>query len=1130
MCGICGTYILNFIDESNLIDSNKLIEKISKIHNVNSSTKLKNIYKIIQKYKSDINFLNYFHNSSERKNIKIIISLLKKIKKQKKTNNISITDDCLFSLEVELSNRYKFVKNNLDQQYKLNDKYIIFLKVLNSLINSINYLEMRGRDSLGVCIQVKILKEDILNIKYLNNKKIKLVEQKDYFIFTFVYKTYNSIGILRQNSYEILNDLFSDKTLIRILNLNYDKVSILFHTRWASVGKINHSNTHPIQDFLKNNNEDLVSYTATNGDIYNYKKIIDYYKHKLENINHDCETDSLALSLVIGKILKSNNKNSIKTLLEKIKGSYCSCTISDTLPGSIFLVKSGQQGLYVGNSVDRYYFSSDVYGLVEESYNFFKIEDDCYINLPNNPKSELLITIYNNNKQKIINQKKFKEIGLNLNDIYLGNKPHYYFKEFLESESIIRKTNAQYLSTKNLENINMSKFKELKNFILKNKIRKIIITGMGTCYTAAVAISQYMREIVTNHTNLNLVIQPHIASEGSGFYTNKDMNDHLIIVLGQSGTTIDTNTYAKIGKQEGAYTVSFLNKRQGDLSYLVDLNLYVGNGRDVEISVPSTKTYLAHVVIGYIFTLMLIKNKYNQKLINKEKNKLLNIPKIIKKQINNVQKYNFDKLTDIFCKNPNWYIVYDDSKLSVTNNEIKIKLSELCYQSIPTFNIKYSIILKIKNSIIIFNSAEKYINLRNYINILLERNNTILIVSSDLKFNLIKHNNLFFYNQIYNERNFEIFNSIIFFQYFAYCLAIKLNKRFEILNNYLNNTDKRNFTSSVKYLKSYIESGFFNHGGLKDYINDNFTNKEIFLKIKNNKDTVRNKILFLMRPIDTVKHQAKTITVGATRNTTSKVRKNIKYYPLNKNKKLKENYFLFSNFLHESYVYDLVNLLNKSIKNNKFEYHLARSYDLDKISIKKLNFIDLDSIIKTNNNKSFLSLTEYANLKSKLMNKLNLFSGISLYKPNYKLISNNSFNIINKNINNHQNIKILGSGVNYNSAKLISLFLTKLFKKPISYEVLENHKHIDVSAEPLLIILLGNIDNNIYHSDAISEIIKFHSHNNKCILFLDKKNMKYYKKLPIDIIKFEHKSVLETQSFSFYLGLIFKLFKINIVI
>ena len=80
------------------------------------------------------------------------------------------------------------------------------------------------------------------------------------------------------------------------------------------------------------------------------------------------------------------------------------------------------------------------------------------------------------------------------------------------------------------------------------------------------------------------------------------MSDTVIVVFAQSGTTIDTNVFAKMAKKRGAYTISLVNKRDGDITYIVENNLYLGNGRDVELSVPSTKTYTCHLYLGFILS------------------------------------------------------------------------------------------------------------------------------------------------------------------------------------------------------------------------------------------------------------------------------------------------------------------------------------------------------------------------------------------------------------------------------------------------------------------------------------------------------------------------------------------------
>ena len=52
------------------------------------------------------------------------------------------------------------------------------------------------------------------------------------------------------------------------------EVNFISHTRWASVGEVNLSNTHPITDL----NKDEINIAIMNGDIVNHNKIYEVLK------------------------------------------------------------------------------------------------------------------------------------------------------------------------------------------------------------------------------------------------------------------------------------------------------------------------------------------------------------------------------------------------------------------------------------------------------------------------------------------------------------------------------------------------------------------------------------------------------------------------------------------------------------------------------------------------------------------------------------------------------------------------------------------------------------------------------------------------------------------------------------
>ena len=95
------------------------------------------------------------------------------------------------------------------------------------------------------------------------------------------------------------------------------------------------------------------------------------------------------------------------------------------------------------------------------------------------------------------------------------------------------------------------------------------------------------------------------ATELSGFGLRDDMSDTLIVAVSQSGTTTDTNRTVDMARSRGAKVIAIVNRRQSELTEKVDGVLYTSDGRDVEMSVASTKAFYAQVS-----ALILLVNRY----------------------------------------------------------------------------------------------------------------------------------------------------------------------------------------------------------------------------------------------------------------------------------------------------------------------------------------------------------------------------------------------------------------------------------------------------------------------------------------------------------------------------------------
>ena len=72
----------------------------------------------------------------------------------------------------------------------------------------------------------------------------------------------------------------------------------------------------------------------------------------------------------------------------------------------------------------------------------------------------------------------------------------------------------------------------------------------------------------------------------------------MVIAVSQSGTTTDTNRTVDLVRGRGAAVIGIVNRRNSDLTDKADGVMYTSDGRDVEMSVASTKAFYAQVAAG----------------------------------------------------------------------------------------------------------------------------------------------------------------------------------------------------------------------------------------------------------------------------------------------------------------------------------------------------------------------------------------------------------------------------------------------------------------------------------------------------------------------------------------------------
>ena len=469
MCGITGTIFTKELNLSSRVDPYSTLASLTDSKNVVSRREIDELYKFSVIYKSDINFLNYFESKREQQTIKKIVKILREKYESHIENNITDTKqhntsswqddrdrilDTIWFLDDELTFRCNFVKSFLDEEKKhLRPRHSLqFFKTLNTVINSINLLEMRGRDSLGLCFQF-VLKLNEANLEWYKTTEIEkhflsaIVGSK--IVIHAIYRTFNRIGVLGQNSKEVLHQLRADKAIMDLIKSGrYDSISIVAHTRWASVGLVNQQNIHPLINVTKITDQIPTILSFVNGDIYNYKEI---YKNMIwqdeveYNLNE--ENDSIGLSYLFSEKDSLSTLGKIQKKIINIVGSLTAIVLSDENPGKVLLIKKGNQGMFLGKNNDRIYFSSDAYGLVDDCGRVYNLDDGCFgsLELTSN-KSEIKIHGINSSFEKTIKDKDYVKLIITSRDVSKKSFKHYLLKEIYEAKDIVESTLRRYIS------------------------------------------------------------------------------------------------------------------------------------------------------------------------------------------------------------------------------------------------------------------------------------------------------------------------------------------------------------------------------------------------------------------------------------------------------------------------------------------------------------------------------------------------------------------------------------------------------------------------------------------------------------------------------------------------------------
>jgi glucosamine--fructose-6-phosphate aminotransferase (isomerizing) len=379
------------------------------------------------------------------------------------------------------------------------------------------------------------------------------------------------------------------------------------------------------------------------------------------------------------------------------EGSVAIAAASADEPERLLLALRGSgQALYVGLAEDAYIVASEPYGVVEETSSYVRLDGETPAD-PEQPSSRGQIFVLDADRAgTLAGVRRLAYDGTELpladsdvhhaevttRDIDRGDFPHFLLKEMTEAPESFRKTlRGKMVEDNGLLRTSLGERAlpaDVKHALAEGVIKRVLVIGQGTAAVAGRSAAAILDELAEGR----LDVDPITATELSGFGLRVDMSDTLVIAVSQSGTTTDTNRTVDLIRARGGSVLAIVNRRNSDLTDKADGVLYTSDGRDVEMSVASTKAFYSQVAAGALLACAICEaagigdpRRRHQLLTS-----LRNIPEALRQVLGN--RADIADAARRLAPQRRYWAVVGSGPNKVAAEEVRIKLSELCYKSI----------------------------------------------------------------------------------------------------------------------------------------------------------------------------------------------------------------------------------------------------------------------------------------------------------------------------------------------------------------------------------------------------------------------------------------------------------------
>ena len=341
------------------------------------------------------------------------------------------------------------------------------------------------------------------------------------------------------------------------------------HTRWATHGEPNDVNAHP------HVSEDGHVALVHNGIIENYLEIKEFLVQR--GVTFASQTDSEVVAQLLEYYYKEcgDMMEAIDRCLLRLEGSYALGIICSDYPDALIAARKDSP-LILGYSPEGSFIASDVTAIIAHTREVAYMDDhEIAILTPDG------IQVYTGDRTPV--EKEHHQVDWDVSAAEKGGYPHFMFKEIMEQPEAIRRTISPRIREGRvvLDEVCFS-----REYL--EGLSRIFIVACGSSYHVGIVAKYNWQRLMRRSVEVEL------ASEFR--YSDPLVDEHtLVVVISQSGETLDTMAAMREAKRRGARGLAIVNVVGSSIAREADDVLYTWAGP--EIAVATTKAYSTQLVL-----------------------------------------------------------------------------------------------------------------------------------------------------------------------------------------------------------------------------------------------------------------------------------------------------------------------------------------------------------------------------------------------------------------------------------------------------------------------------------------------------------------------------------------------------